>query len=645
MKKTVLRIWVTGFVFSLTAMVSAAEFTDSYGDFTDNQAGGLGITFMPARAILDPAGTTVPQTVYLKDWTFAKSSSGYGGSGLTFLAVTTYDSVTGYGAVLGVSTNSVDFPGTANGALMTWQFDYLALDKDTQYALLFVNDQLQLTGGGIELDTLTNAQGGYAYGGFIQTGNRTVNRPDWNAHFKAAYSTTTPYAHSPFPANGAVNVPFDLTLTWAAADAYTPSGYHVYLDPNETLVTQGDPAIRTSAVGTSLTVSLNPNTLYYWRVDAMEPNVPNPIIHPGSVWSFTTRPEEALIQVQPVSQTVPAGTAQVQFSVTALNTETYQWYKDGIALTATTLYSGEKTSTLTIYDIQLDDEGLYHCVADNSLNVPAASATAQLMTQRLAGWWKLDGDLTDSVGLAIPDAPIHNGTSVDPNYAAVGKDGGALQLFGDVDGLVTIVGSADFFNFYPQGYTVSAWVNMSAKNTAWGAYVAKQGSDPARGFILTHDASGKGIHTLRQMSPNDLSSNTDVDDDAWHLVTGTYDAAVKVSKIYVNGVLRNQVTYTGIPTGSPAALIFGAEFPDGRVAYTGLLDDVRIWSYPLDAVAIARIYTDFTPGAEICTQYPVYDIAGPSGIGVQFRDCRTNLYDFMPIAETWLECNIVPTCI
>lgn len=74
--------------------------------------------------------------------------------------------------------------------------------------------------------------------------------------------------------------------------------------------------------------------------------------------------------------------------MTALNTETYQWYKDGIALTATTLYSGEKTSTLTIYDIQLDDEGLYHCVADNSLNVPAASATAQLMTQRLAGWWK-----------------------------------------------------------------------------------------------------------------------------------------------------------------------------------------------------------------------------------------------------------------
>lgn len=195
---------------------------------------------------------------------------------------------------------------------MTWQFDYLALDKDTQYALLFVNDQLQLTGGRVELDTLTNAQGGYAYGGFIQTGNRTVNRPDWNAHFKAAYSTTDTVCTFAVSCKWCGQCPFDLTLTWAAADAYTPSGYHVYLDLNETLVTQGDPAIRTSAVGTSLSVSLNPNTLYYWRVDALGPNVPNPNIHPGSVWSFTTRPEEALIQVQPVSQTVPAGTAQVR---------------------------------------------------------------------------------------------------------------------------------------------------------------------------------------------------------------------------------------------------------------------------------------------------------------------------------------------
>ncbi|MBN2512902.1 MAG: hypothetical protein JXB18_08200 [Sedimentisphaerales bacterium] len=125
----------------------------------------------------------------------------------------------------------------------------------------------------------------------------------------------------------------------------------------------------------------------------------------------------------------------------------------------------------------------------------------------------------------------------------------------------------------------------------------------------------------------------------------TYDAVTKVSRVYVDGSVRNQVTYTGTPTGSPADLIFRAEFPDARVAYIGLLDDVRIWSYPLDAVAVARLYTHFTPGAEICTQYPVYNIAGPEGVGAQYRDCRINFYDFMPIAEAWLECNIVSTCI
>jgi hypothetical protein len=214
-----------------------------------------------------------------------------------------------------------------------------------------------------------------------------------------------------------------------------------------------------------------------------------------------------------------------------------------------------------------------------------------------------------------------------------------------VDGLVTFANSANFFNFYPRGYTVSAWVNMPEKTSGnWGAYVSKQGADPTRGFLLTHQGAGQPVHTLRQ-SFNDLGSNTEADDNNWHLVVASYNAATKEGKVYVDGVLKNQATNTGVVEESPADLLFGAEWPDGRVAYIGLLDDVRIWSYVVDPVTVATLYTDFNPGAEICVEYPGYDVAGPNGIGDEFRDCRVNLYDFVPFANAWLGCNIVPTCI
>jgi hypothetical protein len=58
------------------------------------------------------------------------------------------------------------------------------------------------------------------------------------------------------------------------------------------------------------------------------------------------------------------------------------------------------------------------------------------------------------------------------------------------DDIVTVSNSVDFFNFYPRGYTVSAWVNMPPKTSgAWGAFVSKQQREDGadwKGFILTH---------------------------------------------------------------------------------------------------------------------------------------------------------------
>ncbi|MBN2512948.1 MAG: immunoglobulin domain-containing protein [Sedimentisphaerales bacterium] len=642
MKKVYFAVMATTMVLMGMSVNSGAATMQKYGDFNDNQAAFAGFVFTPDLPQYTETGDPMPQTAYLTSWTYAKSSSGYGGAAMTYLAIYMYDATTGYHTLLGTSTNYIDFPATTNLSLMTWYFDYIPLDRDTQYAIMFVNELGVSSAGGVELDT-TNA----TTNGVIQIGQVKVNQPTWETHFEATYESTTPFPTYVSPADSENNVATDVTLSWTAPTAFTPVGYNVYIDLYEPNLTAADAAWYSAGqAGTTYTPSpvLASDTIYYWRVEALEPNLVAPympIPHSGPAWQFTTAPKAVVIVTNPASQTVPAGDTVV-LTMDALNATSYQWYKDG------SLVIDQTTATLTLTDVQLADEGFYTCTASNALPSSATSVPAQVMTRRLAGWWKLEdpnttgGFLADSVQTEVPGAPAHIATAAEYRVA-VGKEGSAIELNGTTNRLVTVSDSTSFFNFYPQGYTVSAWINRSAA-TAWGAYVSKQApattepAAPAKGFILTHNASGQPVHTLRTVNPNDLSSNVEADDNTWHLATGTYDAATKTSKIYVDGLLRNQVTYTAHPAISPAAVMFGAELPNGNIAYTGLLDDVRIWTYPLDDQAVANLYTDFNPDIYVCLERPELDVTGPNGV----PDCKVDLYEFAEVAAEWLECGLYP---
>ncbi|MEL1245240.1 T9SS type A sorting domain-containing protein [Flavobacterium sp. DGU11] len=77
------------------------------------------------------------------------------------------------------------------------------------------------------------------------------------------------------------------------------------------------------------------------------------------------------ITTQPVSQAVcPNGSATftVSVAVTGSGTEqpTYQWERNGIALTNTGNYSGVTTATLTVSPVATGNYGIYRCVVTNS---------------------------------------------------------------------------------------------------------------------------------------------------------------------------------------------------------------------------------------------------------------------------------------
>ncbi len=456
-------------------------------------------------------------------------------------------------------------------------------------------------------------------------------------------------AYGPDPENEAKDVMTDQVLSWHTGvtqnDPTKPNpaiiGHMLYMnsgsptDPNLVYVATipaGDPV--NAIAQYTPPAGLRRDGVYLWRVDEQLAGDANVIT--GNVWQFKTVPSVPVLNKDmPVDLLVDAG-QDVSFSVSAVNPftgdssgMTYQWYKyvDGTndtALADGSDYTGAQSATLTVNAVQVADEGAYYCrVTISSNGASTDSRQANLVVKRLVGHWPLNGNLDDIAG-------TYDGTMMDPNFVAGGIMGGqALDLKGD--GRVVVIPDDEAFNFYPTGYTVSAWVKTI--QPGWGAFVSKQATDPTRGFILTHNY-GRAVNTLRQSFGDLYSVSNTLNNSTWHLVTGTYDAATGTGSIYVDGKLENTAISTATVDTSDAPVIFGAELSDGSVPYVGLLNDVRIYNYPISAFDVAKLYTD-VQGGEICAQPIAADLNG---------DCRVDMEDFAILAAQWLECNMVPTC-
>jgi hypothetical protein len=335
---------------------------------------------------------------------------------------------------------------------------------------------------------------------------------------------------------------------------------------------------------------------------------------------------------EPASLTVAAGATAV-LEVEAINSTGYQWYKVGTgALSDTGKYSGTATSTLTITNVQLAEEGDYECVATGPTGSDT-SESALLMTERLVGLWKFEGDLTDTVTTEVTGAPVHDGIYVGGSeaYDASGISGQALSFLDDPNHLV-ISGDATDFNFYPQGFTASAWIKTTA-NLDWQSVFSKNPGatsgfsmsvEPALSNRFSAALFGNPIASVGSATEN-------ISDDQWHMATMTYDpnvgSGIGSLEFYVDGLSEGSTAVSGTyPTG-PESLVLGTSL-DGTSPLIGSMDDVRVYSYSLNDIDVAQLYMD-TTGLPVC-----YTDPGPADIS---GDCIVNIVDIALMAAQWLE--------
>ena len=185
----------------------------------------------------------------------------------------------------------------------------------------------------------------------------------------------------------------------------------------------------------------------------------------------------------------------------------------------------------------------------------------------LAAHWALDeaeGDIAyDSAGLN--DAFVIGGPLWQPDG---GQVGGAIQL----DGMDDCIVAAPALNPAHRSFSVLAWVRGGA---AGQAVISQTGSadwlsaDPLEGCLMT-ELTGPG----RSAVP--LLSQIVITDGNWHRIGFVWNGLYRT--LYVDGIAVAQDTQDGLRNSSNALCIGADENMQPGTYFSGLIDDVRIYS-------------------------------------------------------------------
>lgn len=220
-----------------------------------------------------------------------------------------------------------------------------------------------------------------------------------------------------------------------------------------------------------------------------------------------------------------------------------------------------------------------------TLSALALATCVSAADPTLVCWWTLEGNLTNS---GTTGAANH-GTGVNNPTFAAGQLGQALNLNGTnqyVD-----CGTLNLSTNGTGGIALCAWINrptiagdrkiLGNRNGnagfKMGVYNGGNSGNTPRLEMEVYDASGQ---TLTRATNGTALTNT----NTWYHVACVFDDTANEIREYVNGTL--DVTITSINkslVASTGTLRIGAEIPTANYYFSGLLDDVRIYSRALTA--------------------------------------------------------------
>ncbi len=324
------------------------------------------------------------------------------------------------------------------------------------------------------------------------------------------------------------------------------------------------------------------------------------------------------VTAHPKNQYALAGsTISLRATVGGSGPLSYQWQLNGVnvnTLPNSANYVGANSNVLTIANISASETGTYRLVVTNLQGTAISSnATVTIQAPALVGKWFTNGTLEDLSGFS--PAGTHDATpigSFDYSFSSDvpnGKSGQSIALANGTG--ISIQNSSTFDVNYVDtfderinnAFSVAVWAK--GWPTAWSPFVSKYGEttpNPSGGWQLRQNgqnnqnplftvrgaAGSVALGTAPFNNPEDLAAaglNLGDDTNNWHYYVGTYDASTGVRSLYVDGILRAQITNGVLYSLSPAAFLCIGARDSGNGNYgsyfNGLIYDARIYNYAL----------------------------------------------------------------
>ncbi len=235
-----------------------------------------------------------------------------------------------------------------------------------------------------------------------------------------------------------------------------------------------------------------------------------------------------------------------------------QWVSD---------YHG-KFDDLRIYDVALSA-------------VEIATLAAETTTTGPIAHWKLD----DGTGLtAIDSEGGHDGTLANGPVWVAGQLGDALSFPGNDD--YVNVPHDDALSLTDM--TISLWLKTSALNNVYQTMVRKK---QQANYQLT-TWSDEIVFAFNDGSGMKLfqTTNANLTTNQWYHVAATLDDTTGDINIYVDGtsIYNTTTPYHPLPNTEP--LTIGGT-PDAGTYWPGMLDDIRLYDYPMSATEVSDLFT------------------------------------------------------
>jgi len=435
-----------------------------------------------------------------------------------------------------------------------------------------------------------------------------------------------PIVLNPAPYHGEIGVRTSTyLLDWDVFNAASPT-FDVYFGTDPTGQTWLESQTGLTDTQHILATALIPDNNYYWRVDMHDGGN----TYTGTMWSFRTEETQLPRFLTHPKDTHAAVGETVQFEVVVEDplggVLSYQWYKGVSPDTSTPV--GTDSSILSVGPVATADFNTsYYCAVTNA-HGPAASEAGMMIEKKLLAHWPLD-DINNhnSVVAATPDTAVHGApTSVS------GMIGQAYHFDG-VDDYLYVPDSSSYFDEMYKTCTVACWIKTTS-TADWSAYVSKYGENPEGWQLRDQGYVGQNQATFTTRGTGNVDGEPTgvvVTDGQWHYVVGTFDSETK--NVYVDGLLISSLPVSGPIASTDLPVAIG-----GRVTgtgyggtFTGAIDDVRLYNYPMSKLEVAQMYAN-TTNTVLCVEQPVGDFDG---------DCDVDMQDFAILAADWLRDNTI----